>query len=223
MNNKLINFSTFVIAQTDQMKDEIIEYYGTDKNKVVVINNIVDTDTILKLSTEEVKLPFGYRYIASGSLYSVKGFDLLIKAFAEHIVSFPTDKLLIIGKETIERGYKSYLESLITELRLSENVSLLGHQSNPYKYYKNADVFVLSSLKEGFPNVVLENMVVGTPVLITDCIDFTQIINSNIGIIVKRGSVSELVDGLKNIRSYQKYQINIDNFDYNKWFKEISS
>lgn len=221
VNNKLLASSTYIIAQTPQMKEEIVDYYGVNSEQVVVINNIVDVDTIIRLANEDVHLPTGYCYIASGSLYSVKGFDVLIKAFAKHIVSFPTDKLLIIGREAIEKGYKSLLENLINKLMLNDNVSLLGHQSNPYKFYKNADAFVLSSLKEGFPNVVLENMVLGTPLLVTDCIDFTKFINSDIGIVVKRGSICELAEGLKNIRNYKRHQVNIKNFDFNKWFNEI--
>ena len=223
LTRKLLNTSNYIVAQTNQMKDEIVEYYDSDYNKVIVINNIVDTKTILKLSNEEVKLPSGFRYIASGSLYSVKGFDLLIKAFSKHIESYPTDKLLIIGKETVEPGYQKYLEQLISVLNLNNNVFLLGYKSNPYKYYKNSDVFVLSSIKEGYPNVVLENIVIGNPILVTNCIDFTQIVNSNLGLIIDKGSVAALTDGLKEIKSIGKYQIKLENFDFNKWFKEITS
>ena len=108
-------------------------------------------------------------------------------------------------------------------MNLNNNVFLLGYKSNPYKYYKNSDVFVLSSIKEGYPNVVLENIVIGNPILVTNCIDFTQIVNSNLGLIIDKGSVAALADGLKEIKSIGKYQIKLENFDFNKWFKEITS
>jgi glycosyltransferase involved in cell wall biosynthesis len=61
------------------------------------------------------------------------------------------------------------LERLIQSLELQSHVHLLGFQRNPYAYVKQADLFVLSSDYEGFANVVVEAMAVGTPVVATDC------------------------------------------------------
>ena len=223
--DKALNASTFVVAQTEQMKNEIISYYNVEPNKVLVINNIVDLHTIQARAKDTVNLSKEFFYfVAAGSLYSVKGFDVLIKAFARHIRVFPKTKLLILGKESTERGYKKYLEDLIKELRLVDAVILLGHQENPYKYFKFSDVFVLSSLKEGFPNVVLENLALNKPVVVTDCIDFSDIVTNRNGIIVRKGDVFALTKAMEDIRAFKDKEIPFHiatNFDYNEWFKSI--
>lgn len=222
LNTKIISLSTYIIAQSKQMQDEIIKYYNCDSSKVKLINNIVDVDTIKEKAEEPLDYKKdGYTYLACGSLYSVKGFDYLIKAFANHILIDSESKLLILGEEAIEKGYKKYLENLIIDLNLNERVFLLGHQNNPYKYYKMADAFVLSSIKEGFPNVVIENLVLNKPILVTDCIDFTSIINSKNGVIVQKESVKALEKGLIEIKNIKKSNTIIRNFDFNNWFKNI--
>lgn len=180
INKKVLNFSTFVIAQTNQMKDEVIEYYGVNRDKIIIISNIVDKNTIKIMAADELELSNNYNYIASGSLYYVKGFDLLIEAFAIHITTYPTDRLYIIGKETVERGYRTYLEQMINDLNLIRMSLYLGISKILINIIK-MQILLLSSLKEGFPNVVPENIVIGTPVVVTDCIDFSQIVSSEIG------------------------------------------
>ncbi|MGB1914888.1 MAG: glycosyltransferase, partial [Paracoccaceae bacterium] len=60
------------------------------------------------------------------------------------------------------------LEKLIEDLNLSDRVALLGHVHNPYPLYKHADVFVLSSLREGLPTVLVEALALGCKVVSTD-------------------------------------------------------
>jgi len=223
LNKKLLGQSTYIITQTPQMREEIVNTYEVNTQHVVVIKNIVDTTTIKKLANEPINLPSTYNYVASGTLYSAKGYDYLIKAFSKHVLNFPTDKLFILGGEGTEQGYTDYLVSMINELNLTDSAYLVGHQSNPYKFYKNADAFVLSSIKEGYPNVVLENMVLGTPILATNCVDLKSTITEDIGIIVNKGSVEALINGLKEIKRIKRYNITINNFNYNKWFKILQN
>lgn len=223
--NKAINASTFVVAQTEQMKNEIVSFYHVEPQKVMVINNIVDLHTIQNGAKESLSLPKEFFYfVAAGSLYSVKGFDVLIKAFAQHIKLFPKTKLLILGKESTEKGYKKYLEDLVKELGIDDAVDLLGHQENPYKYFNFSNVFVLSSLKEGFPNVVLENLALNKPVIVTDCIDYNGIVNDKNGIIVNKGDELALAKAMEDIRAIKQHELSFQlssNFNYNDWFKSI--
>ncbi len=64
---------------------------------------------------------------------------------------------------------KLQLEEMICKYNLKDNIRLIGYQNNPYPYMKMADLFILSSLWEGFGHVIVESMVCGTPVLATDC------------------------------------------------------
>ena len=64
---------------------------------------------------------------------------------------------------------KENVEKLISDLQLKEKVILPGFKKNPFKYISRADVFVLPSFYEGFPNMLVEAMACGTPVIATDC------------------------------------------------------
>ncbi|WP_313260733.1 glycosyltransferase [Sphingobacterium sp.] len=222
INKYYLNYSDWVIAQSDQMKDEIISFYNLNKEKVIVIKNIVDIKTISQKSLEPLDFHKEFfHFVAAGSLYSAKGFDLLIKAFKIHVKSYPNTRLIIIGDESIEFGYKKYLIDLINDLNLQNKVQLAGYQNNPYKYFYASDAFVLSSLKEGFPNVVLENLVLSKPVLVTNCVDFSGVINSRNGVIVEKGKVEALVEGLMEIRKIQFKSTELPQFNFNNWFLNL--
>jgi len=68
-----------------------------------------------------------------------------------------------------EKNMKKKLIELCKCLKVEEKVLFLGYQTNPFKFFKKADVYVLSSVFEGFPNALVEAMAVGLPVIATDC------------------------------------------------------
>lgn len=99
-----------------------------------------------------------------GRLAKQKGFSNLIRAFAR-VRSRQPVRLLILG----EGDQRSALERLVCDLGLKEDVALPGFVKNPYPYMARADVFVLSSLWEGLPTVLVEALALGTPAVATDC------------------------------------------------------
>jgi len=156
-----------IICQSEYMLNDLKEYFGIEENKMVVINNPVDFDKIEKrlkdtnssslLSTDKKNI------IAVGSLESVKGYDLLIKAFMK--VKRDNICLSIIGEGSLKNEFQSF----IFEQKLEDRITLLGFQENPYQYMAEADLTVLTSKLEGFPNTVLESMACGTPVVAFKC------------------------------------------------------
>lgn len=102
--------------------------------------------------------------IGVGRLELQKDFHSLIHALAKVRERYPA-RLMILG----EGSLRASLEELIQTLRLSECVALPGFVDNPYAYMAQASIFVLSSLFEGFGNVLGEAMAAGTPVVSTDC------------------------------------------------------
>ncbi|MFQ4145378.1 glycosyltransferase family 4 protein [Chlorogloeopsis sp. ULAP02] len=103
--------------------------------------------------------------IAIGRLVPQKGFDLLLQAFAKLKDYYPEWTLTILG----EGELRPELESLRDRLGLVNRVHLLGTVKNPHDYLKQADIFVMSSRFEGFPNALCEAMACGLPVISTDC------------------------------------------------------
>lgn len=214
-----------VISQTEYMRSDLINYYKFPANKVRTIRNIVDVRHITQQSARGAAPELTgahYNILSVGALYSVKGFDILIDALAPIIQNHDQVHLYIIGEERYEEGYKCFLQGKIDSLGLSDSIHLLGQRSNPFPYYEKADLFVLSSRKEGYPNVVLEALSLKTPVVATDVVDFSDVIFNGVnGYIVKKQSVESLSKGLTMAlanRNNLRVKDPILNFDYRTLF-----
>ncbi len=218
------NGADLVIAQTDYMRNDLINSYKLKGDKVKTIRNIVDAGFLYNKASEQSDVNYqsdSFNIIAAGALYSVKGFDLLITAFAEIANKRMNATLTIIGAERYEDGYSKKLQLLIEQYTLCDRIKLAGHKSNPYPYIKNADLLVMSSRKEGYPNVVLEALTLGTPVIATNVVDWSGVIKNGCnGYIVEKGSVKGLASAIDKAieKPLNAKSVVIENFDYNSLF-----
>lgn len=157
-----------IIAQCDNMRKDLIKHFGIKPAKIVRIYNPVDIDAVL--SKADMFIPREYaagnlNIVAVGRMVEAKAYDLLIKAFCRLLKHRPDARLFIIGDGPLRKE----LIELCSRLGLEERVTLLGFLENPYPYIKHADLYVLSSRWEGFPNTLLEALVCGVKVVATDC------------------------------------------------------
>ena len=151
-SDKIISNS---IASTNFFKKYIFK-----SNKCITIYNPLKLDKKFKNFKRNKNL-----LLSIGRLDKQKNFECLIKAMS--IVSKTNKKkikLIIIGKG----NEKFKLIKLRDDLNLSKKIKFLNFQ-NPKKYYKRAGIFVLSSFFEGLPNVLLESMNYGLPIVSTNC------------------------------------------------------
>jgi glycosyltransferase involved in cell wall biosynthesis len=157
-----------IICQTHHMRQSLIDHAAYLKQeKITVIENPLDIDQILAKANAfllEPELSTGY-ICTAGRHISEKGFNYLLEAFKLVHERFPNIKLLIIG----DGPKKKELICLIEQLRLRDSVILKNWQPNVIPYFKHAKVCVVSSVKEGFPNVLLEMMTVNRQVVSTLC------------------------------------------------------
>ncbi len=180
-----------IIAQSQDMKHDLEINYPLTSSRITLINNPIDMEKVKKLGEEPIDYIFekGMVYLVSvGTLRNRKRHDLLLKSFS---LLTPNYMLVIVGSGAEEQR----LKALSIELNISSRVHFEGHKTNPYPYMKEADLFVLTSEHEGFPNVLLESNAVGTPVVAFACPGgITEIIEEGInGFSVRNGDIDALV------------------------------
>ena len=185
------------IAQTEEMRISMIDAYHLPANKVITINNPLDEDDINnKIANIIQKDIRKYSYISVGRIHPQKDFETLIKAFSKVKNQHDSAILTIVGA-IADKSYYEYLKRLISDLGLQDAVTFIGYTHNPYEYIINHKCFVLSSITEGLPNVLIEAMYLSKPVVATCCIPFiSQVINDGVnGYKVKKiGDYDTLAD-----------------------------
>jgi len=170
MIKKLFNKANKIVSISDLAKEDLINNFNIKRDKIITIYNPYDLDDIDNKQKEKIENEYKKIFekptiITAGRLHYQKAHWSLIKSFYIAKKDIKNLQLVILGKGDLEKD----LKKLCKDLNLENSVHFLGYQINPYKYIKNADIFVLSSLYEGFPNALVEAMSCGKPVISTDC------------------------------------------------------
>lgn len=151
-----------IVSNAKASARDLIENFNVNEENTTTIYNPIDIEKI-----ESVKPisnfydPLFFNIISIGRLTEVKNHSFLLNAIAP----FEKIRLYILG----EGEEEDRLKKLISNLGLEDRVFLLGFKKNPFEYLKNADLFLFGSKHEGFPNVLLESMCCGLPIITTNC------------------------------------------------------
>ncbi len=147
-----------IICQSVYMQQDLVKHYYIDADKTTVIHNAVQEIFNKPLQQEKQTTELVYKFLTVARLSEEKGIERLIHAVG--LLSVPY-QYYIIG----DGDKRKELQKLIEELRLQDKIFLLGEKQEPFNEMEDANLFLMGSYYEGFPNVLLEAGTHGIPVI----------------------------------------------------------
>lgn len=201
---KYYNSFDYNVCVSNTVKDKFCAF-GVNKDKTIVIYNTNEDREIKEKSKEEVDdICFDknrINLVSVGKLVPSKGYDRLLRIHNKLIKEGNLIHTYILGIGE----YKKKFDKFIQENDLNDSFTLVGYKKNPYKYVKKCDLYVCSSRREGFSTAVTESLIVGTPVISTECSGAVELLgeNNEYGVVVENNEKS-LYEGLKNLLSDKK-------------------
>jgi glycosyltransferase involved in cell wall biosynthesis len=205
----LYTFASRVVALSHGVKNNIIKRYRVKDEKIDVIYNPVDTNHIQQ-SIEKGSLSKEYQgffnknekiIMTAGRLVHDKDQQTLIKAFS-YVNEQIDARLFILGEGELETELKQKAK----ELKIEDRVHFLGFKKNPYVYFKQADVFALTSKREGFGHVLAEALAVGVPIVATNAKPGAEEVldNGKYGVLCEVGDAEAIARAMMKIINLSK-------------------
>lgn len=174
-----------VFAVADALRDAAIEL-GADPGTTITVGNGVDPSRFEALDRAESRRQLGWKedervILSVGHLVERKGFHHVVRALPRIRERIGAARLVIVGAPGEEGDFTAGVQEAIREAGMQDHVTFAGAVANDRlaPYYAAADAFVLASAKEGRPNVVLEALACGTPVVATRVWGTPELISSD--------------------------------------------
>lgn len=176
--NLIIRFIFFFSKSIYSVSSEISIYiekkYKVKKSKIHTIENGFDKVEIIDLSKKSIdylnnksKSNPKKKIISVGTYRFEKGYWNLLKSFSYLKKNYQDVDLVLIGPDPY--NHKKDLELLALKLNIEQSVSFMGLQKNPFRFISNSDIYALTSITEGFPNAMVEAMILGLPIVAVNC------------------------------------------------------
>ena len=232
IDNLIQLYADRVVLVCEAQRKKIIG--GRNFKRVKVINNGIDINSPIKISRpgKIVRQSLGFNdseklVVCVSRLSYEKGLDIIVRAFPKLIEKDQSIYGVIVGDGPL----KNEIKRLIEKVKMKDRLRLVGYSEHPGDYMQVADVVVLPSRSEGMPNVILEAMALGKPVVATDVGGVAEIISHNIsGLVIKPENIDELIGSIIKILSEDEFSKKIsdaalkevkDKFSYVKRAKKI--
>lgn len=184
-----------IVCVSETMKESFVKKYGMAE-KVHVVYNVIDDEETCRKSEEPVNIDLPHPIFSlAGRITQVKGYDRLVRVCAKLRDMGYDFSVAILGKGDEEENIKK----LISENSLEERIKLFGFQENPHKFIKNSDVFVCSSYAEGYSTAVSEAVILGVPVITTECSGMREIFGGEDCGIICENSDEALLEAMKKV------------------------
>lgn len=197
---ELASYQSFyqIIGVSQTACDSINQLYNLS-SKVTLLYNPIDSEYIKEQANKNITPKFPLkeqtRIVSIGRLVPVKAYSRLLRIITKlKEENYPIELWLLGDGE--ERGS---LEQYITEHQLESIVTLWGFQDNPYAYLKQCDLFVCSSISEGYSTAVTEALILGLPVITTNCSGMHELLKNGECGIITENSEEALYKGLKQL------------------------
>lgn len=207
-----------IIAVSFAVQKSLINELNIKKNLIYTIYNPIDLNEM----SEKIRQPVFHKFIKNknkiilsiGSLTEQKNHELLLRSFAQ-VLKKQNAYLIIIG----EGNQKTKLMEMSKILNIANFVDFYGTTNNPYFFLKNCNIFVLPSLWEGFPNVLLEAISCKSKIIATNCEggSFEILNNYKYATLIKNNDLKDLTDSI-----LKKLDDNLDKLDSYYNLKEFS-
>lgn len=157
-----------IIAVSENQANELKKFVPSAADKIMVIHNLTDVDGIRMRAAQSTKEHFDktkFNIVSVGRVSHEKGMDIAVRVCAKLVSDgFDHVRWWIVGDGP---AMKEVMDT-IAETRMENHVIMVGMQSNPYPYIRQADLYVQPSRFEGYPMTILEALIIGQPVVSTD-------------------------------------------------------
>ncbi|MFA5779812.1 MAG: glycosyltransferase family 4 protein [Elusimicrobiota bacterium] len=228
--------TNFFICPSKIVADDLTEAYKIDGSKIKIIINGIDTKKFnadnKNVFRNQISQMFGFSdsdfiFLFVSSNHFLKGLEPLLDAFYLLNKEQKNAKMLVVGK-----GRETYFRKKSQNLQLSDFVKFVGWQQDIREFYKAADFFVYPSFYDPFPNVALESLACGTPIIVSSLTGASEILeDGKNGFVIKNPrDLAEILDKMRRAISIPKKELatmsinardTAENFSNEKHIKKI--